>query len=330
MTFIKKMASLILSGVLCTSMLAGCSSEPTPANEENTVHVGIIQLVEHDSLDTARQGFIDRLAAEGYVDGQNLEIDYQNAQGDQSNCVTIADKFVAAQYDLILAISTPASQAMVNATEDIPILVCCVTDPAASKLCLSNEIPGCNVSGTSDLTPVAEQIELLKELVPNAKTVGLLYSSAESNSKIQIETAKEKCSELGLEIVEITVAGTNEIHQSIESVIGKVDALYTPSDNVAASSVSTIAGIAQDAGIPFIVSVEEMVKNGGTATLSLDYYKMGEMTADQAVSILRDGDDISQMPIQYQTDDAKLVINEEYCQAIGLEIPESLKEKMSK
>ncbi|MBR5485580.1 MAG: ABC transporter substrate-binding protein [Oscillospiraceae bacterium] len=329
MTIIKKISSLILAGVLCTSILAGCSSEKSPNTKENAVQIGIIQLVEHDSLDTARQGFIDRLASEGYVDGQNLEIDYQNAQGDQSNCVTIADKFVAAQYDLILAISTPASQAMVNATDEIPILVCCVTDPAASKLCQSNEIPGCNVSGTSDLTPVAEQIELLKELVPDAKTVGLIYSSSESNSKIQIEFAKEKCSELGLEIVEITVAGTNEIHQSIESVIGKVDALYTPSDNVAASSVSTIAGIAQDAGIPFIVSVEEMVKNGGTATLSLDYYKMGEMTADQAVSILRDGADISKMPIQYQTDEAKLVINEDYCKAIGLEIPASLKERMS-
>lgn len=286
--------------------------------------IGIIQLVEHGSLDAAREGFIDRLAEEGYVDGENLMIDYQNAQGDQSNCVTIAEKFANAKYDLVLAISTPASQAMVSATTEIPILVSCVTDPAASKLLNDNSAPGVNVSGVSDLTPVAEQIELLTKMVPGAKTVGMLYSSSESNSQIQIAMATEKCKELGLETLDVTVSNSNEIQQVVESVIGKVDVLYSPSDNIIASSIPTVINVAEAAKIPFIVGVEEMVNDGGTATLSLDYYKMGQMSADQAISILKDGADISTMPVAYQTDGLKLVINQQNCAALGLEIPEEL------
>ena len=291
--------------------------------------IGVIQLVEHSALDAAYQGFVDGLKELGYEDGKNLTVDYQNAQGDQSNCQTIATKLVNDQNDLILAIATPAAQAVANTTKDIPILVTAVTDPADSKLVASNEAPGNNVSGTSDLTPVKEQMDLIPQIVPGAKTVGVVYCSSEANSKFQVELAKAEAEVLGLDVVEGTVSNSNEIQQVVQSLVGKVDAIYIPTDNMLAAGMSTVVSVTNPAKIPVICGEEGMVTNGGTATYGINYYDLGKLTAAQAVAILVDGKNPAEMPIEYCSD-CNLVLNQDAADEMGITFPQDLLDKASK
>src|SRR5574344_2949404 len=215
----KKSISVIAAIMALALVATGCSGKKA----DKKIKIGIIQLVEHPALDGAYKGFVDGLATAGYVDGQNISIDYQNAQGEQANCVTIAQKFVNDRDNLILAIATPAAQAVANLTKDIPVLVTAVTDPESAKLVKSNAKPDTNVPGTSDLTPVEKQIELLKKIIPNAKKVGLVYCSSEQNSIFQINIAKSACDKNGLKYIEGTVSNSNEIQQVTQSLVGKVD-----------------------------------------------------------------------------------------------------------
>ena len=304
-------------------------TEEVASTEDANYKIGIIQLVEHSALDAAYQGFVDGLKELGYEDGKNITLDYQNAQGDQSNCKTIADKLVNDQDDLILAIATPAAQAVANTTKDIPILITAVTDPADSKLVASNEAPGGNVTGTSDLTPVKEQMNLIPLIVPSAKKVGIVYCSSEANSKFQVELAKEEASVLGLEVVEGTVSNSNEIQQVVQSLVGKVDAIYIPTDNMLAAGMSTVVSVTNPAGIPVICGEEGMVNAGGTATYGINYYDLGKLTAAQAVSILVDGKNPAEMPIEYCSD-CDLVLNEEAAKEMGISFPQDLLDKASK
>ena len=229
--------TIIAVSVLCAVLMGitGCSK-----SGEKKIKIGIIQLVEHPALDKNYQGFIDGLAEAGFVDKKNIVIDYQNAQGEQANCVTIAEKFVNDRDDLIFAIATPAAQAVANATTTIPVLVSSVTDPESAKLVAKNTAPGGNVTGTSDLTPVSQQIKLLKKVVPEAKKVGLMYCSSEQNSIFQINMAKEACKAEGLEFIEGSVSNSNEIQQVTQSLVGKVDAIYIPTDNMLAAGMANV------------------------------------------------------------------------------------------
>lgn len=291
---------------------------------DKTYKIGIVQLVEHDALDASYKGFVDGLAEAGYYEGKNIVIDYQNAQGEQANCNTIATKLVNDKSDLILAIATPAAQAVANATKDIPILVTAVTDPAVSKLVASNEAPGGNVTGTSDRTPNAEQIQLLTELIPTAETIGLLYCSSESNSKIQIDIAREEAEKLGLKTIEYTISDLNELQQVMESMVGKVDAIYTPTDNKIASGMATVSMIATENKIPVIAGEGGMVENGALASYGLDYYELGKLTANQAVKILKGGASPADMPIEY-LGDFDFYSNDDVANQLGITIPEDLK-----
>jgi putative ABC transport system substrate-binding protein len=309
------MLVLALAGVL----LAGCGKK------EKTFKIGINQLVRHEALDASYQGFVDALEDAGYIDGENIKIDYQNAQNDQSTLNTIATKLVNDGSDLILAIATPSAQAVANATRDIPILVTAVTDPAGSDLVESNEAPGGNVTGTSDLTPVRKQIELLTQLVPDAKKIAILYSSSESNSKIQVDMAKEAAEEFNLEVVDATVSSTNDIEQVVQSLVGKIDAIYAPTDNTIASGMPTVAMVANANGIPVICGEEGMVSKGGLATYGIDYYKLGWLTGKQAVRIIKDNAQTATMPIEYLPEDEySLTINQEVANQLGIVIPEEL------
>lgn len=310
--------SLAAAAAFCMLFaFAGCE------RNDGKLKVGIIQYVEHSALDSAYDGFVDGLADAGYVDGEKIKIDYHNAQGEQINCVTIAEKLVNDRSDLILAIATPAAQAVANLTKKIPILVTTVTDPASAKLVKSNDAPGTNVSGTSDLTPCAAQIGLLKELVPSAKKVGMLYCSSEQNSYFQIELAKRACDELGLEYIDGTVSNSNEIQQVVQSLCGKVDAIYTPTDNMIAAGMATVAQVAVENKIPVICGEEGMVRAGGLATYGINYYELGRQTAAMAVEILRDGRKPAEMPIQYQ-EQFDLCVNERTAEALGIAVPENL------
>ena len=204
--------------------LAGTATFAKP-KKQKVIKIGAIQLVEHPALDASYKGFVDGLKAAGYEDGKNIKLMYENAQGEQSNCVTIADKFISQRCDIIFAIATPAAQAVANKTETTPILVTAVTDPKTAGLVESNEKPGTNVTGTSDLTPCAAQIQLLKKLLPNTKKVAMLYCSSEENSRFQINLAKAECDRQGLTYVDATVSNTNEVQQVVQSLVGKVDAI---------------------------------------------------------------------------------------------------------
>lgn len=295
-------------------ILSGC------AEKTEGPKIGVVQLVEHTALDAAYQGFVDGLKEAGYEDGKNLSIDYQNAQGEQANCVTIAQKLVNDQNDLILAIATPAAQAVVNFTDTIPVLVTAVTDPASAKLVNSNELPGTNVSGTSDLNPVDAQVRLIKRILPDAKKIAFLFCSSEENSYFQVGLAKKTADEIGLEYVDATVSSSNEIQSVVESLVGKVDAIYTPTDNMIAAGMATVSMVSTPAGIPVFCGETGMVDNGGFATYGLNYYELGKQTAAMAVDILENGKNPAEMPIQY-LEKCDLAINMEAAEEMGIEIP---------
>lgn len=319
---LKKLAFIGAAVLMSTAMVfAGGSKESTSG--EKVYKIGVVQLVEHSALDASYQGFVDGLAETGLVDGQNIKIDYQNAQGEQANCVTIAQKLVNDRSDLILAIATPAAQAVANLTRNIPILVTAVTDPASAQLVKSNEKPGTNVSGTSDLTPVEAQIKLAKQMVPDLKTIGFLYCSSEQNSKFQIDIAKKVCDELGISYVDATVSNSNEIQQVTQSLVGKVDAIYSPTDNMIAAGMATVALVATPAKIPVFCGEQGMTEMGGLATYGINYYELGKQTAKQAVAILKEGKNPADMPIEYLAN-GDLYVNIENAQAIGITIPEEI------
>ena len=257
------------------------------------------------------------------MDGDKIKIDFQNAQNDQSTLSTISDRFVSEEVDLVLAIATPAAQAVAGKTTEIPILATAVTDFVVAKLAESNEVPGGNVSGTTDMNPIEEQIDLLMQLVPEAKTVGLIYNSGEDNSILQAQLATEAIQARGLTATEVTVTSTNDVQQAMQSLVTKCDAIYIPTDNTIASSMPIVEGVCTEAKKPVICGESSMVDAGGLATLSINYYNLGYQTGMMALRILVDGADVSTMPIESLTE-MDLAFNTAVADAIGITIPEEL------
>ncbi|NLV47963.1 MAG: ABC transporter substrate-binding protein [Clostridiaceae bacterium] len=309
----------LVMGILVLS-LAGCSGA-----KDEQIKIGVVQLVEHPALDASYQGFVDALADAGYKHGENITIVHGNGQNDQANCQTIATQYLNDKMDLVLAIATTAAQAAANVIKEIPILVTAVTDPEDAKLVASNESPGGNVSGTSDLTPVREQFDLMMKLVPGAQKIAILYTSSETNSVFQANMAKEAASALGLDVVEATVSSSNEIQQVIESVIDSVDAIYIPTDNTFANAMSTVTMVTEPRNVPVIVGEEGMVNNGGLGTIGINYYNLGYQTGEMAVRILKDGAKPADMPIEY-LQDTSVTINTDVAEQLGITIPADLAE----
>ena len=319
--------AILLAAALTLSM-AACSSaknaqpQTTPQDEtEKVVKIGVLQQLEHGALDAARQGFIDALADNGYVEGENLEIDYQNAQGDQSNLSTMSERFVNNHSDMVLAIATGAAQSIASKTKDIPILFTAVTDPVDAGLVNSNENPGGNVTGTNDMNPIDAQIDLIKEVYPDTKTIGIVYCSGEDNSILQANQAKAYIESIGLEWVEGTVTNSNDVQQVTQSIVTKCDAIYIPTDNAYASAMAVVSGVVTESKTPVVAGAIEMVADGGLMTLGLNYYNLGYQTGEMAVRVLKDGADVSTMPVESLVK-YDYYINGEMAQALGLEVPE--------
>ncbi len=307
------LAVLLLIGLLGSSPILAA---------EGKFRIGITQIVEHPALDAAKQGFIDELAAFGY-DESRVEYDMQNAQGDFATAQAIAEKFVTSSVDLILAIATPTAQATANVTQKIPILITAVTDPVAAGLVESIERPGTNVTGTSDLTPVAKQLELLKTIRPQAKRVGVLYNPGEANSLVQVELALEAAAELGLSLVAVPVDNSAGVYQSAQSVVGRVDALYVPTNNTVVSALESVVIVAENAKLPLIAGETDSVRRGALGTISIDYYSLGRQTGRMALEILEKNADPAEMPIEY-LEDVELVLNLGAAQRMGVELPAEL------
>ena len=296
------------------------SSEDSAAADGETYTVGICQLVQHDALDAATQGFMDAITDALGEDA--VTFDLQNAQGDSNTCSTIINSYVSNDVDLILANATAALQAAQAGTNEIPILGTSVTEyGVALGIDDFGGTVGGNISGTSDLAPLDEQAAMLNELFPDAKNVGLLYCSAEANSQYQVDTVKAALEELGYTCEYYAFSDSNDLATIATNAAGACDVIYIPTDNTAASNTEIINNICQPAGVPIIAGEEGICSGCGVATLSISYYDLGVATGDMAVRILTGEEDISQMPIEYAPQFTKKY-NPTICEALGIQVPE--------
>lgn len=313
----------LFTGLVATSalVLAGCtggSDDDAAGGGGESYTIGINQLVQHPALDAATAGFKEAFADAGV----EVEFNEQNANGEQATALTIAQQFAADDLDLALAVATPAAQAMAQNIINIPLLFTAVTDPVSAELVDSMEEPGANVTGTSDAAPIDEQLELLKEIVPDAERVGIVYASGEVNSQVQVDQAEEAAGPLDLEIVTQTVTTVNEIQQAVEA-LGDVDAIYVPTDNMVVSGIAALVQVAESKQIPVIAAEEGTVLGGAVATLGIDYTELGRQTGEMALRILRDGEDPATMPVETAAE-FTYVVNEDAAERQGVTIPEDI------
>lgn len=324
----KTLKTLVTIPLVALALFSGCSSnkgdeQVISKGNEKVINIGVAQIVEHPSLDSARKGFMDALSANGYKEGSNLKVDFQNAQGDMPTVQTIAQNFASQNKDLVFAIATPTAQAMYNAIKDKPILVTAVTDPVKAGIANSLEKSGTNVTGTTDAAPIEKQLELLRKLVPNAKNMGILYNTSEVNTESEIEKIKKIAPKYGLNIITSGVTNTNEISQSLSALVKNIDVLYAPADNVVASSMPLISSKCIENKIPIIGAVKAEVEGGALATEGIDYYKLGYQTGVMAVEVIK-GKSPKEMPITTLRD-TELVINMDTANKININVPEDLK-----
>ncbi len=304
----------------------GCGGQGSgQSGDASKIKIGVVQIVQHGSLDEANKGFVDALKERGYGPDK-VEIDQENAQGDQSNLKTIVSRFKAEKPKLICAIATPAAQAAANEIKDIPIVGTAITDYTSAKLVQNDERPGGNVTGVSDFASMDAQMELAAKLIPQAKNVGLIYCSSEVNSEVQANQMKGYCKKHGLSVEERTVNNVNDIQQVAESLVGKVDYIYVPTDNTLASSIPTLMKITDANKIPVIVGADIMAKDGALAALSVDYYRLGKQTGELAADILDGKAKPETSPIQHQKD-YTIVINKQDAEILGIQIPEEIAKK---
>ena len=320
----KKLKALAVgcASILTLSLIAGCGGE-TKQGSGGEKKVGIVQLVEHNALDAANRGFVDGLKERGFEEGKNITYDRQNAQADQSNLQNIAQRFVNEKADLICAIATPAAQTVANATKDIPIVCTAVTDYEGAKLVASNQVPKGNVTGTSDMNPIKEQIDLLIKICPEAKTIGTIYCSSEVNSEVQVKAMEEYAKSKGLNVEVATISTVNDIQQAAQSLVGKVDVFYEPTDNIIASAMPTLISITDPAKKPVICGEPNMVAAGGLATYGIDYYRLGVQTGEMAADILEGKAKPESMPVE-MAKDLKVTVNVKDAKALGITIPDDV------
>ena len=310
----KKLASLLLAAVMLAVMLPGCSGK-----KADTFTVGICQLAQHEALDAATQGFCDALTKDF---GDKVKFELQNASGEPANCATIINSFLSNNVDLILANATSPLQAAASATKDVPILGTSVTDYAtALEIDDWSGTTGRNISGTSDLAPLDEQENMLVELFPDVKTVGILYCSAEPNSKYQATVFEQELEADGISYKEFTASDSNDIGSVVQSAVEQVDVIYIPTDNTMAGNTEAVNNITLPAGIPVIAGEEGICKGCGVATLSISYYDIGYKAGEMAYDILVNGADVSTMKVEYAPNVTKKY-NKSVCETLGITIPD--------
>ena len=330
----KKVIALLLAMSMTVAAFTGCTAGQKASEEKKTetadktsdkkedgdkvYHIGIIQLVEHQALDAATEGFQKALKEKL---GDKVEFDVQNAQGEETNCATIATKFVNSNVDLIMANATPALQAAQSATNSIPVLGTSVTEyGVALGIDDFDGLVGTNISGTSDLAPLDEQAGIIKELFPDAKTVGLLYCSAEANSQYQVDTVKASLEELGYTCEYYAFSDSNDLATVCQSAADASDVIYVPIDNTVANNTEIVNNICQPAGVPVVAGEEGIMSGCGVATLSISYYDLGYKTGEMAAQILTGEADISQMAIAYAP--AAKMYNPTMCEALNITVPD--------
>ena len=287
--------------------------------------IGVTQIVEHPALDAARDGFIAALEEAGFKEGEDVVYDLQNAQGDFTNAISIAQKFKDDKVDLIVAIATPTAQAALQVNQEIPIVINAVTDPVAASLAKSWESSGNNLTGMSDAAPNKQQVELIPLFLPEAKNVGTIYNAGEANSVVQIEVAKEVCKELGLNLIEVTVSNSSEVLMAAQSLAGRVEAIYIVTDNTVVSALESVIKVCNQEKIVLILADPSTVDKGALASYGIDYYSLGKKSGEIALQVIR-GAKPSDIPIQTITDpkDLQFVVNLDTAKTIGISVSEEI------
>ena len=317
--------AVLLVCVLGYGFFSSKKSEETNKVDNKEVKVGVLQLLSHPALDQIYKGLEDGLKKEGYEVGKNLKIDLQNAQGDQSNLASMGQKLVTDNNDILVGITTPATLSLSNATKDKPIIMGGITYPVEAGLIKTEDKPGNNITGVSDRTPIKQQLEIMKKVLPKMKKVGILYTASEDNSVKQAQEAEKLAKELGLEVKVSTVANTNDIQQVTESLASETDAIFVPIDNTIASAMATVVKVTDAKKIPVFPSADTMVADGGLLGLGVDQYQIGVETAKVVAKVLK-GADTKDMPIVL-ANEGVIYLNEAKAKQLGIEIPKEIKDK---
>ncbi|WP_173274772.1 ABC transporter substrate-binding protein [Streptococcus sp. 68] len=313
----KLLAPLLVVGILLTSLI---SLHQLKADKKKDVfRIGISQFITHQSLDATREGFVDELAKQGYVEGKNIEIDLQNAQGEQRNLKTISQQ-LAESSDVVLAIATPSAQSLANTTQTTPVIFSAVTDPVSAKLVKSREHPGSNVTGTSDQSSdaISTQINLIKKVLPRAKTIGILYTQSEPNSVVQKDEAKRLLEEKGFTVVEKTILDSNNVKAVAESLMAEVDMVFVPTDNIISSTMETVKQVSIKHKVPVFGGSTEMVAVGGLYNYGTNYEELGRQTARMLVRVLK-GENPENIAVELP-EKLELHTNQEMADALGIDI----------
>ena len=313
----KLLAPLLVVGILLTSLI---SLHQLKADKKKDVfRIGISQFITHQSLDATREGFVDELAKQGYIEGKNIEIDLQNAQGEQRNLKTISQQ-LAESSDVVLAIATPSAQSLANTTQTTPVIFSAVTDPVSAKLVESREHPGGNVTGTSDQSSdaISTQINLIKKVLPKAKTIGILYTQSEPNSVVQKDEAKRLLEEKGFTVVEKTILDSNNVKAAAESLMAEVDMVFVPTDNIISSTMETVKQVSIKHKVPVFGGSTEMIAVGGLYNYGTNYEELGRQTARMLIRILK-GEKPENIAVELP-EKLELHTNKEMADALGIDI----------
>jgi putative ABC transport system substrate-binding protein len=313
----------VLRTVLVMVMILACPLFGQAADK--MVTIGITQIVEHPALDADRKGFIDELKEQGYIQGKNVSIEVQIAQGNMATATSIAKGFVGRNVDLIYSIATPTSQAAANATKSIPIVISSVTDPVGAGLVKSLEQPGGNVTGTTDRSPVDRQIELIQEIVPTVKRIGVIYNSGEDNSISSLKQINEEAGKRNIQVVEAPVSNSSGVFLAAKSLVGKVDAVHIPTDNTVISAFDSVVKVCDENRLPLFAADTDSVPRGAVAAVAIDYYRLGRQSGAMAARILQ-GAKPATMPVE-TLKDLKLVVNPKAAEKIGIKLSDSVIER---
>lgn len=322
MSVFKRMAPALLAGAL----LVGCGSSSDEATTETTsaekppVSIGAVTYVSHPSLDAIYEGLLDGLADAGYVEGENLTINLENPQADSATLNTIVNSYAAGDEDLYVAIATPPAQAMAQAISEKPVIFASVTDPVDAKVVQSMDEPGGNVTGTSDVLPVRDQIELLQEVLPDVESIGVVYSSSEANAEVAAQEVESVGEELGLSVELAGVPNSSEIVQAAESL--DVDAYYVSNDNGVVAAIESLVQVAEQKQSLLFVSDPDSLARGAAVALATDYYDQGVQTAGMVVRVL-EGEDTATMPVETQ-ESMNVLVNQQAAERMGVTVPESV------
>ncbi|WP_119560559.1 ABC transporter substrate-binding protein [Vibrio cholerae] len=308
--------------VIATAVLAGAALLSSQSIMAKTAKVAVSQIVEHPALDATRQGLLDGLKAKGYEEGKNLEFDYKTAQGNPAIAVQIARQFVGENPDVLVGIATPTAQALVSATKTIPIVFTAVTDPVGAKLVKQLEQPGKNVTGLSDLSPVEQHVELIKEILPNVKSIGVVYNPGEANAVSLMELLKLSAAKHGIKLGEATALKSADVQSATQAIAEKSDVIYALIDNTVASAIEGMIVAANQAKTPVFGAATSYVERGAIASLGFDYYQIGVQTADYVAAIL-EGKEPGSLDVQVAKG-SDLVINKTAAEQLGITIPEAV------